>query len=137
MFFLPLSGYADPVKIDGVWYNLYDDAKQAEITNDPNEVDIYEGDMDIPETIEYNGLIYSVTSIGQNTFNNSLITSIKIPQTIADIDLTALRACNNLVSIIVDDGNMIYDSRYNCNAIIETESNTLLFGCKTEKLLVK
>ena len=32
-------------------------------------------------------------------------------------------------TIIVDEENPIYDSRDNCNAIIETASNTLLIGC--------
>ena len=33
-------------------------------------------------------------------------------------------------TISVDSGNPIYDSRDNCNAIIEKESNTLIRGCK-------
>ena len=33
--------------------------------------------------------------------------------------------------MVVEDGNMIYDSRDNCNAIIESKTNTLVFGCKT------
>ena len=35
----------------------------------------------------------------------------------------------NLTSISVKDGNTVYDSRNNCNAIIETASNTLIVGC--------
>ena len=31
-------------------------------------------------------------------------------------------------SIVVEDGNPIYDSRENCNAIIETKTNTLVIG---------
>ena len=38
--------------------------------------------------------------------------------------------CCNLVSIIVDPANPVYDSRDNCNAIIETKTNTLIAGCK-------
>ena len=37
--------------------------------------------------------------------------------------------CNDLKSIIVENGNPVYDSRDNCNAIIETATNTLSFGC--------
>ena len=33
-------------------------------------------------------------------------------------------------SIVVESGNSKYDSRDNCNAIIETATNTLLAGCK-------
>ena len=38
--------------------------------------------------------------------------------------------CNNLERIIVDIDNPQYDSRNNCNAIIETRSNTLIVGCQ-------
>jgi hypothetical protein len=37
---------------------------------------------------------------------------------------------SGLVSIIVDSDNRIYDSRENCNAIIETATNTLVVGCQ-------
>ena len=35
-----------------------------------------------------------------------------------------------MTGIVVESGNPIYDSRNNCNAIIETASNTLLLGGK-------
>ena len=36
----------------------------------------------------------------------------------------------NLVSIVVDKDNKVFDSRDNCNAIIETATNKLVAGCK-------
>ena len=42
----------------------------------------------------------------------------------------AFYRCNNLISIVVESGNSKYDSRDNCNAIIETSSNELIIGCK-------
>ncbi|MBR5727187.1 MAG: leucine-rich repeat domain-containing protein, partial [Muribaculaceae bacterium] len=39
-------------------------------------------------------------------------------------------SCDNLSSIIVQAENQIYDSRDDCNAIIETSSNMLIQGCK-------
>ena len=38
--------------------------------------------------------------------------------------------CTGLTSIIVDTENPKYDSRDNCNAIIETATNTIIAGCK-------
>ena len=35
-----------------------------------------------------------------------------------------------MISITVESGNTVYDSRDNCNAIVETASNTLKTGCK-------
>ncbi len=49
---------------------------------------------------------------------------------VTDIALYAFSFCPSLVSITVDEGNPIYDSRNNCNAIIETERNTVVVGCK-------
>ena len=38
--------------------------------------------------------------------------------------------CTNLASVIVDSNNPKYDSRDNCNAIIETSRNSMIYGCK-------
>ena len=40
------------------------------------------------------------------------------------------QGCTSLSSIKVDSRNTVYDSRNNCNAIIEMSSNTLIAGCK-------
>ena len=42
----------------------------------------------------------------------------------------AFAHCSSLTSIQVETGNTTYDSRDNCNAIIETATNTLIAGCK-------
>ena len=72
----------------------------------------------------------SLTSIGSNTFYDcSGLTSIAIPQNVEQIGTNAFARCNNLSSIVVDENNEFYDSRKNCNAIIETANNKLLIGC--------
>ena len=72
-----------------------------------------------------------VTSIGASAFNNCGITSINIPASVNDIGLHPFASCINLVDITVASTNTKYDSRNECNAIIETSSNTLISGCKT------
>ena len=73
----------------------------------------------------------SVTSIGSAAFSNcSGLTSITIPNSVTTIGDRAFYNCSGLESIIVESGNQKYDSRNNCNAIIETSSNTLIVGCK-------
>lgn len=73
----------------------------------------------------------SVTSIGYHAFEYcSGLTSIEIPSSVTSIGNYAFSYCSGLTSLVVDAGNAYYDSRNNCNAIIETSSNVLSTGCK-------
>ena len=73
----------------------------------------------------------SVTSIGKSAFSEcSGLTSVDIPNSVTSIASSAFSGCSSLTSITVASGNTKYDSRNDCNAIIETSSNTLVSGCK-------
>ena len=73
----------------------------------------------------------SVTTIGNYSFQNCVgITSVTIPSSVTKIKYGPFAGCVALSSIIVDKNNTTFDSRENCNAIIETETNTLIAGCK-------
>lgn len=72
----------------------------------------------------------SVTYIGSSAFSYcSSLTSLNIPESVTTIGGSAFESCNGLTSISVETGNPNYDSRNNCNALIETETNTLFVGC--------
>lgn len=60
----------------------------------------------------------------------SNIESISIPSTVTKIE-GSFTGCFSLKSISVDKNNLIYDSRDSCNAIIETDHNSLLAACST------
>ena len=162
------------VEINGIYYNLNECEKTAQVTEGPDE---YSGAVSIPETVSYNGKTYTVTSIGNEAFcgcsgltsvniGNSVtcigneafwgcseltsvnipgsvtniadwafgfcsgLTSVNIPNSVTNIGDSAFMNCSGLTSINVETGNTIYDSRNNCNAIIETATNTLITGCK-------
>ena len=63
------------------------------------------------------------------------IKSIEIPKSVTNIESGAFQGCSGIEYLTVDSENPVYDSRSNCNAIIEKESNTLIVGCKTTKIL--
>ena len=62
------------------------------------------------------------------------LTSITIPKSVESIDSQAFAACSGLTSIKVASENPVYDSRENCNAIINTADNELIVGCKNTKI---
>ena len=79
---------------------------------------------------------HSVTSIGDCAFMGCRnLTSINIPNSVTSIGFVANYGCRvfadcpSLEQITVEPGNPVYDSRDNCNAIIETQTNRLLIGC--------
>lgn len=72
----------------------------------------------------------SVTKIGENAFLNCQgLTTISIPSNVVSIEDNAFSYCSDIRSIKVEKGNVNYDSRDNCNALIETRTNTLVIGC--------
>ena len=72
---------------------------------------------------------YSCRGLTELTLPNS-VTSIGNPNSVTSIGNSAFGGCSGLEKITVDGGNKRYDSRDNCNSIIETGTNTLIVGCK-------
>ena len=91
----------------------------------------------------------TVKIIGANTFYGCILENIIIPNGVTTIESTAFAyhvpiknmiipssvtklsadsLPDNLDSVTVESGNTVYDSRENCNAIIETNTNTLVYG---------
>ena len=75
----------------------------------------------------------SVTHIGIYAFSfcSNLASTIVIPASVISIGEGLFHYCTALPGIIVDSENPTYDSRNDCNAIIETSSNKLIAGCKS------
>lgn len=136
-------------------YNITSDST-VEITYQKMSSDNYSGltSVIIPESVTYDGTTYNIMNIGYRAFQKctsltsvtigngvttiryeafsdcSGLTSITIPISVTSIKGNAFVGCNSLASIKVESGNAVYDSRNNCNAIIETATNTLVAGCR-------
>ena len=71
-----------------------------------------------------------VKRIWQNAFAERIhLKSITIPASVTSIVRMPFSDCDSLEEIKVDADNAIFDSRNNCNAIIESATNTLIAGC--------
>jgi len=101
-------------------------------------------DISIPGTVEAIGsfafarcssletvvLPSKLKTLERYVFNDcTSLRSITIPANVTTISVDALRGCTNLSTIAIDPENAVYDSREACNAIIETATNNLLWGC--------
>ena len=96
----------------------------------------------------------AITSLQQEVFLGcKSLSSIQIPENVTKIEYASFTGCSSLKSIFIpknvnsisgsafstssiqeiriDENNSVYDSRENCNAIIKTSNNTLIFGCST------
>ena len=123
---VPSRMLAYTVQVDGIYYALEFDV--AKVFSNPNH---YSGQLTIPESIPFRHRIFNVTSIDYNAFTGCTeLTSVGIPNSVTSIDGQPFSGCTDLTSIYVDANNTKYDSRENCNAIIEKSSNKLIAGCK-------
>lgn len=73
----------------------------------------------------------AVEKVGVGAFMSSGIESITFGKGLTSIRAGVFDGCKELTSIVVAGENSVYDSRNNCNAIIETATNELITGCKT------
>ena len=142
---------------DGINYYLYDYTGESRDLVLPNDIlgnqyiihkKAFTENMKIKSVVIPNG----VTSIGEGAFYHCVnLCQVDFPETLLSIGEKAFRYCDNLEEIIIpkkvryigecafcgenlkriiiDIDNEVYDSRNNCNAIIESSTNKLVTGC--------
>ena len=146
---LPLLASAETVEIDGIWYNIVPKAKVAEVTKNPN-IDLYylgsySGSIEIPPSVIYNKMEYSVTSIGDRAFYYcGSLTSVTIPNSVTSIGDQAFFCCSSLTSITIPNsvttiGNGVFDGCDGLTSVIIPNSVTSMGdfgGCKGLKSVI-
>lgn len=72
----------------------------------------------------------SVTTIRNMAFMGcTSLSSLLLGDDVMEIGNGAFAGCSNISAISVSSNNPYYDSRNNCNAIIETATNTMILAC--------
>ena len=92
--------WAYDFKVGDLCYNITSNTKpySVEVTDAASSITT----ATIPETVTYNGTIYSVTSIGSSAFYKcSSLTSVTIPNSVTSIGDEAFGFCKSLASITI------------------------------------
>lgn len=129
---LPVVANADPVKIDGISYNLDTENKVAEVTVSDNW-EGYTGDIMIPDTVEFDEVAYRVTSIGFTAFRwSGKLSSVTLPNTITYIGEGAFAYCSSLTSIIIPDAVTSIEAQtfQGCSSLTSVEMGTSVLSIK-------
>jgi len=106
---MPLLASAVKVRIDGIWYNLDVDKRTAEVTNstpahDTSDRFDYVGDVDIPATVQYEGLTIDVVGVGEEAFEyNRALTSVTFPNSLTYIGQYAFNECASLNGVTIPE----------------------------------
>ena len=133
---LSLSARAHDAEVDGIFYNLDADNKTATVTFQGDNYDSYNneysGDVVIPETVTYNGITYSVTSLGWACFTYcSSLTSITIPNSVTSLGDCCFENCSSLTSIYMlpstppsTGSNMFYNAPLETVYVVDEDAKT-------------
>ncbi len=102
--FLPMAAraFTGEAVLDGINYYIVTKAKTAEVRAFPYSLEIsdipkYKGNIVIPESIVYEGVECSVTSIGNSAFSScNELNSVVIPNSVTAIGNNAFMICSSL-----------------------------------------
>lgn len=147
MIVLPIIASADIVGIDGIYYDLDPNTKQATVRSNP-DYSKYCGNIVIPATVTYGDSSYDVTTIAYNAFYrcNELL-SISIPNSVTRIGMNAFEGCGIKDLIIPNSVTYIEKNAFSiCTELtsvtmgsgLDVIEETVFNNCKKlEKVIVK
>ncbi len=105
-----------------VWLSAVDIPASVRTINE----NAFNGCIRMTEATMHEGL----ETIGKLAFCScKSLQAVSLPASVTSIGVTAFQGCMALDGISVANGNTVYDSRGECNAIIQTANNTMVLGC--------
>ena len=75
-----------------------------------------------------------VEKVEEGAFVDLPLHSLSLSSSVSDFNIKAIEGCEEIESIEVAEGNLTYDSREGCNALIRTEDDALLIGSRNTVL---
>ena len=98
--------FASDIQVDGIWYIFDSSTQTATVTYQGSTYDAYSneysGAVVIPESVTYDNVTYSVTSIGYAAFRDCAgLISVTIPNGVTNIGVYAFYRCTGLLSVII------------------------------------
>lgn len=113
-----VSLYAYDLEVNGIYYDA--DVNKMELTVVNGEKP-YSGTINIPDSVNYKGRIFSVIRIAKSTFTNTSIVEISIPKSITEIPKQEFKNCENLCKVEFHEGLKYIDEEafYNCVSLQE------------------
>ena len=116
-------------EIDGIWYDLKGSGENAvaSVTID-NATKCKLEHIVIPETVTYNDVTYTVTTINDSAFSgspwgqNQTVKSMVIPSTVTSFGSHFLRECKSIETVVIksksEAGITLYDAEfYKCSSL--------------------
>lgn len=127
------TGETEPVTVEGLNYELNAEAKTATVVEGE-----YAGEINIPENITVEDVVYTVTAIGENAFQEDRndpdkVTSVTIPNTVETVDAYAFMSCSGLTTVnwgtgVKSVGKSAFGS---CTKITKVNITDLAAWCQT------
>ena len=127
------EGAAKRINIDGLYYILYDTIHTAKVTSQNYGSPYWSTTIttaNIPDSVTYNSVTYSVTSIGEGAFRNcDSLTSVTIPNSVTSIGYGAFWNCSGLTSVTIPNsvtsiGNRAFDGCSGLSSVTIPDSVT-------------
>lgn len=92
------------VELEKEGYTAPSSEAPRRVVSQANANSPYEGEVVIPSAVEYDGVEFSVTSIGEGAFYNKNVKSVYIPSCVESVGFNAFRMCYNMEKITISYG---------------------------------